>query len=192
MKSNPRGLLAGLIISPSFQIVEDGQVCVQVSNYTEEDIYLPRKQKLAKVTLAEEVIPEYEMGVDNAEKKIVYLQEQHAESTSIVIPDIDLGDLSEFTQEQKDRLIQIIRDSKTIFLKNDEDIGCTNVIEHDIITTDEIPIKQPDRRIPPQLQPEVREHLQKWLKQGIIRESTSPYGQQLVIVKKKSGELRLL
>ena len=65
------------------------------------------------------------------------------------------------------------------------------MIEHDIITTDEIPIKQPDRRIPPQLQPEVRKHLQKWLKQGIIRESTSPYGQQLVIVTKKSGELRL-
>ena len=35
----------------------------------------------------------------------------------------------------------------------------------------------------------MRKHLQKWLKQGIIRESTSPYGQQLVIAKKKSGEL---
>ena len=64
--------------------------------------------------------------------------------------------------------MQIIRDNMTIFSKNDEDIGCTNVIEHDIITTDEIPIKQPDRRIPPQLQPEVRKHLQKWFKQGII------------------------
>ena len=62
VESNPRGLPAGLIISPSFQIVEDGQVCVQVSNYTERDIYIPRNQKLAKVTLAEEVIPEYEMG----------------------------------------------------------------------------------------------------------------------------------
>ena len=81
--------------------------------------------------------------------------------------------------------MQIIRDNKTIFSKNDEDIGYTNVIEHDMITTDEIPIKQPDRRILPQLQPEVRKHLQKWLKQVIIRESTSPNGQQLVIVKKK-------
>ena len=47
-----------------------------------------------------------------------------------------------FTQEQRDRLMQIIRDNKTIFSKNDEDIGCTIVIEHDIITTDEIPIKE--------------------------------------------------
>ena len=59
-----------------------------------------------------------------------------------------MGDLSEFTQEQKDRLMQIIRDNKTIFSKNDEDIGCTNVIEHDIITTNEIPIKQPDKKNP--------------------------------------------
>ena len=40
--------------------------------------------------------------------------------------------------------MQIIRDNKTIFSKKDEDIECTNVIEHDIITTDEIPIKLPD------------------------------------------------
>ena len=35
VEANPRSLPAGLIISPSFQIVEDRQVCVQVSNYTE-------------------------------------------------------------------------------------------------------------------------------------------------------------
>ena len=75
VEPNPRSLPAGLDISLSFQIVEDGQICVQVSNYTEEDIYIPSNQKLAKVTLAEEVIPEYEMGVDNTGKKIVYLQE---------------------------------------------------------------------------------------------------------------------
>ena len=85
----------------------------------------------------------------------------------------------------------IIKENRSIFSTGEDDIGCTDVIEHDIITTDEIPIKQPDRRIPPQLQPEVRKHLQKWLKQGVIRESTSPYGQQLVIVKKKSGDIRL-
>ena len=87
--------------------------------------------------------------------------------------------------------MQILRENKSIFSRSEDDIGCTSVIEHDILTTDEVPVKQPDRRIPPQLQPEVRKHLQKWMKQGVIRESTSPYGQQLVIVKKKDGGLRL-
>ena len=33
--------------------------------------------------------------------------------------------------------------------------------------------------------------LESWLKQGIIRPSKSPYASQVVIVRKKSGEIRL-
>ena len=77
---------------------------VQVGNTTNEDIYLPRNQKVAKVTLAEEVIPEYEMNVDETGRKIVYLQEQHQTSPSNsdnVVPDLDLGDISEFTKNKR-------------------------------------------------------------------------------------------
>ena len=64
---------------------------------------------------------------------------------------IDFGDISEFTEEQKARLMDIIRENRCIFSTGEDDIGCTDVIEHDIITTDEIH-QTPDRRIPPQLQ----------------------------------------
>ena len=90
---------------------------------------------------------------------MVYLQEQQHQPNTNSNPDIphlDLGDLSEFTEDQKARLMTIIKENRSIFSTGEDDIGCTDVIEHDIITTDEIPIKQPDRRIPPQLQPEVR------------------------------------
>ena len=46
-------------------------------------------------------------------------------------------------------------------------------------------------RFPVQLQQEVRKCLESWLKQGIIRPSKSPYASQVVIVRKKSGEIRL-
>ena len=49
----------------------------------------------------------------------------------------------------------------------------------------------PHRQIPDQLQQEVRKCLESWLKQGIIRPSKSPYASQVVIVRKKSGEIRL-
>ena len=49
----------------------------------------------------------------------------------------------------------------------------------------------PHRQIPVQLQQEVRKCLESWLKQGIIRPSKSPYTSQVVIVRKKSGEIRL-
>ena len=50
---------------------------VQVGITTNEDIFLPRNQKIAKVTVAEEVIPDHEMDVDETGRKIVYLQEQN-------------------------------------------------------------------------------------------------------------------
>ena len=49
----------------------------------------------------------------------------------------------------------------------------------------------PHRQIPVQLQQEVRKCLESWLKQGIIRPSKSPYASQVVIVRKKSGEIQL-
>ena len=49
----------------------------------------------------------------------------------------------------------------------------------------------PHRQIPVQLQSEVRKCLDNWLKQGIIRPSKSPYASQVVIVCKKTGEIRL-
>ena len=41
------------------------------------------------------------------------------------------------------------------------------------------------------MQQEVRKCLESWLKQGIIQPSKSPYTSQVVIVHKKSGEIRL-
>ena len=64
-------------------------------------------------------------------------------------------------------------------------------MKHRIHTTDELPVKQADRRLPPHLQPEVKEELHKWLNAGIITESSSPYASQIVVVKKKTGGVRI-
>ena len=53
------------------------------------------------------------------------------------------------------------------------------------------PVYLPHHTIPVQLQTEVRKCLDTWLRQGIIRPSHSPYASQVVIVCKKSGEIRL-
>jgi len=51
-------------------------------------------------------------------------------------------------------------------------------------------VKQPDRRVPPQVISEVRKLLQDWIDGGIITESESPYAWQMVLKRKKSGEIR--
>ena len=53
------------------------------------------------------------------------------------------------------------------------------------------PVYLPHHMIPVQLQTEVHKCLDTWLKQGIICPSHSLYASQVVIVRKKSGEICL-
>ena len=64
------------------------------------------------------------------------------------------------------------------------------MVKHRIITTDNIPVRLPDSRIPPKILPEIKKVLQEWLRKGIIKESSSPYTVQMVFLKKKNGTIR--
>lgn len=78
-----------------------------------------------------------------------------------------------------------------VFSKNSLDIGSTTVVKHRIDLLDDTPVKEKPRRIPPHLLDELRDHLRKLLAAGIIEESKSPWSSPVVLVRKKSGELRL-
>ena len=56
---------------------------------------------------------------------------------------------------------------------------------------DETPFKQKSRPIHPNDYEAVRKHLQTLLDAGVIRESESPYSSPIVVVRKKSGDIRL-
>ena len=95
------------------------------------------------------------------------------------------------SREQQSRFIDLIYDYKEVFSLYDGDLGFCDALKHSIPTTTDKPVYLPHRQIPVQLQQEVRKCLESWLKQGIIRPSMSPYASQVVIVRKKSGEIRL-
>ena len=78
-----------------------------------------------------------------------------------------------------------------MFSLYDGDLGYCDKLKHSIPTTTDRPVYLPHRQIPIQLQSEVRKCLEGWLKAGIICPSKSPYASQVVIVRKKTGEIRL-
>jgi hypothetical protein len=65
------------------------------------------------------------------------------------------------------------------------------LVEHEINLSDDKPYREPYRRIPPSMFDEVREHLREMFEVGAIRESSSPYSSNLVLVRKSDGSLRL-
>ena len=103
---------------------------------------------------------------------------------------INIGE-APLSREQQSRFIDLIYDYKEVFSLYDGDLGFCDALKHSIPTTTDKPVYLPHRQIPVQLQQEVRKCLESWLKQGIIRPSKSPYASQVVIVCKKSGEIRL-
>ena len=93
--------------------------------------------------------------------------------------------------EQQKRFIKLIYENQEVFSLYDGDLGYCDKLKHSIPTTTNKPVYLPHRQIPIQLQSEVRKCLDAWLKAGIIRPSKSPYASQVVIVRKKTGEIRL-
>ncbi len=73
-----------------------------------------------------------------------------------------------------------------IFSQGPTDLGHTDVIRHEIHLENDKPFKEPYRRVPPGLIQEVREHVAEMLKAGAIRESSSPYSSNVVIVRKRT------
>ena len=104
---------------------------------------------------------------------------------------LNIGTTVEMTCEQQSRFINIIYDHPEVFSLHDEDLGFCNKIKHTIPMTLDRPVYLPHCTIPPQLLGEVHKFLDTWLRQGIIRPSQSPYASQVVIVRKKSGEIHL-
>ena len=104
--------------------------------------------------------------------------------------ELNIGD-APLTRNQQARFIDVIYSHTEVFSLFDGDLGFCDVLKHSIPTTTDKPVYLPHRQIPVQLQSEVRKCLDNWLKQGIIRPSKSPYASQVVIVRKKTGEIRL-
>jgi transposase InsO family protein len=95
------------------------------------------------------------------------------------------------TPEQTDKLRALLTGHTNIFSLNDNDIGFTNIVQHRIELTDDVPFKLRHHRIPPSMYQELRSHLQGLLDQSVIRKSHSPWSSNVVLVKKKDKSIRL-
>jgi predicted aspartyl protease len=71
-----------------------------------------------------------------------------------------------------------------------EPLGTSRRFEHRIELNDPEPVRMMPRRVPlTQYQP-MKDEVERMLRLGVIRKSVSPYASPIVLVKKKSGEIR--
>lgn len=108
----------------------------------------------------------------------------------LTVDSFDFGN-SQMPVDAKRRLCEKMLARKDVFSCHEWDVGCSKSTKHEIRLTDTRPFRERSRRLPPADLEDVRQHLQELQKNGIISESRSPYASPIVVVRKKSGKVRM-
>jgi hypothetical protein len=94
------------------------------------------------------------------------------------------------TQEQKEQFTQLIKKYENIFVKDKNELGKCGFVKHKINTGNAKPIKLPKYRAVGKRKKIIKEEIDKMLKKGVIKKSTSPWASPVVLVPKKNGKIR--
>ena len=93
-------------------------------------------------------------------------------------------------EDQRIKLTEIIQQFHKIIAKDNNDLGSTDIIKHTIDVQGNPPIRLKPYRPPFKQKEEINRQIEEMLEHGIIRPSKSPWAAPVVLVKKKSGEMR--
>ena len=97
---------------------------------------------------------------------------------------------ADVSEDERRRIRELVLSYRTTFSLSEKDHGFTSVIQHEIDTQQEKPVRQPLRRQPLSMLPEIDRQVEDMLKQGIVEPSMSEWASNVVMVKKKDGSMR--
>ena len=187
-------LPGGLIVVPTVISSNHDIFPVRVINFSPEDVWLSPKTRLGVLSQCQCVEGDpYEVKFQrisaNHEEVVINRKDDQGSGsdTQTLLDRLHLGG----TPEQQAELGAILMKYADVFAVNDEDLGFTDRVKHEIPLVDETPVSQPYRRIPPNQYREVKEHISALLRKGVIQESSSSYASPIVLVRKPDGSLRL-
>lgn len=187
------GLPHGLLSSPALVQVVSGTAFIPVTNVGLTEAILPPRSQLGtlcQVEIVSQSDGSTRLLEDLGEEKCVTMATQSVESNPLNTA-INAIDLSALTVQDQDRVRALLRDYQSVFSSHDGDLGCTNLMTHEIPLLDETPVRQRYRRIPPSEYESVKAHIQHLLESQVIRESCSPFASPIVVVRKKDSSIRL-
>lgn len=184
---NDVNLPAGLLASPALVRVVRGTAYIPVVNVGTTAVLLHPRTIMG--TLEDVHVVSLPAGVTEIPHNIATMA---SHTTTPTVQDQMEGiDLSKLSAEEQGQVRSLLKKYSSVFSAHDTDLGCTNLISHDIPLLDDIPVRQRYRRIPPSEYEVVKEHINQLLGAKVIRESSSPYASPIVLVKKKDGSPRM-
>lgn len=175
------GLPAGLLASLALVQVVRGTAYTPIVNVGSTSVLLYPRTIVG--SLEEVQVVSLPAGVLEVPSALATMASQ---VVSEAVPDqVEALDLSALPANDRGKVQSLLRRYSSVFSAHEGDLGCTNLISHDIPLLDDVPVRQHYRRIPPSDYEVVKDHINQLLEAQVIRESSSPYGSPIVLVKKK-------
>ena len=97
---------------------------------------------------------------------------------------------AEVSAEHTARLEQLLHQYEDILSRDEFDMGLTDLVQHEIDTGQEKPVRQSLRKTPLAYNEVIDKHVQSMLKQGLIEPSSSDWASNIVLVLKKDKSFR--
>ena len=170
---------------------KNARIPVKIYNVTAKPIRIRAKEELCRL---EEVKVLREADVCKTEEKHTTeeLRKGQSQQETRDIKETYGVNIEErnLTETQKQKVTILFNKYHRIFPKTPTDLGHTGQVKHKINLMDGNPFKEKYRPVPPGIYNEVREHLKEMIDIGAIRNSSSPWSSNVVIVRKKDGQIR--
>ena len=186
-------LPADIALPTSVHSPATDSVHLQLNNTATQRVTLPKHSLIAEVT----VLP-FPQEDSREVRSHPYTADIKETSPRVTLPDdqplpADLTELvnrcQDLTSVERDQFSSLLRDFYDVFAR-DGDFGCCDWLTLSIDTGDAEPIKQQARPIPFHQTDEVHAQYKGYLKRKAVSPSSSRWASPLVLVRKKSGEIR--
>ena len=156
---------------------------LRVLNVTNKDVLLQEGMVMCPLQEVEAVAENVdESGPESAPSRDRTKVEQIKQLVEGVHPDA--------SAEHVTRLQKLLTDYEDILSKDEFDMGLTDLIQHDVDTGQERPVRQALRRTPMVHNQVIDTHIQSMVKQGLIEPSHGEWSSNIVLVLKKDKSYR--
>lgn len=158
---------------------------LQIAEDEDHNFYSIRKINL-------EGPPKFPKEYDHKEEKFEQTSTEILSNIPPYLKDLYLKAVRDRDLTVKAAVIETLRQHSDVFSKDDQDLGRTNLVEHNINSGDSRPRRQaqPPCKVPLAFESEERKVIETMQKQGIIQKSTPPWASPIVLIKKKNGKVR--
>src|SRR6218665_2165023 len=186
--TQPTMLDTGLIVAGTLLPERTMDLTVRVMNPTSRVIRLKQGVRcdLEEVT----VLGKASAADTNVPVRCSTIQQQATPDAETILRPLWTDIAEDVPEEIRQKLRSTILEHSGAFSLSDSDLGFTDLVQHEIDTGSETPVRQALRCQPLMLLPLIDEQVELMLQQGLIERSCSEWASNIVIVTKKDGTPR--